>query len=149
MKILHMTYEEREYNYLTTVWGYLYYNKSKVYEVVVKQLTTEFGNKYDKEVRCIVTNAARAIKMNATGVLLTRSRDDYTGNPQGISYRKMYSLIEEMIGEYDCATLLGYFDICELPENPEQEEFIPFTELPEDVDWHINMIEGRNERKDR
>jgi len=61
----------------------------------------------------------------------------------------VYSLIEEMIGEYDCATLLGYFDICELPENPELEEFIPLVELQEYVDWHINLIEGRNERKDR
>lgn len=96
MRILEMTEEEREYNYLTTVWGYPYYNKSKVYDIVVKHLATEFGNRYDKEIRCIVTNAARAIKMNATGLVLTRSRDDYTGNPQGISYRRMYSLIEEM-----------------------------------------------------
>jgi len=112
MDILEMTEEERWSSYLTTVWGYLYYNKSKVYEVVVKHLTTEFGDRYDKEIRCIVTNAARALKMNATGILLSRSRDDYTGNTQGISYRRMYSLIEEMKDKGYLSVNLGGVRIC-------------------------------------
>lgn len=55
----------------------------------------------------------------------------------------VYSLLEAILGEYDCATLLGYFDICEAPENPEEEDFIPLIQLQEYVDWHIDMIEDR------
>ena len=96
MNILEMTEEEREIQYLSTVWGYLTYHKSKVYIPIVKKLVKEFGNKYDKEIRCLVTNAGRAIRMKATGFVLTRDRNDYIGNGQGISYRRMYSLIEVM-----------------------------------------------------
>lgn len=60
----------------------------------------------------------------------------------------VYSLIEAMIGEYDCSTLLGYFELCEMPEDPEKEGFIPLTELPEYIDWHINNVEGKEEQGD-
>lgn len=55
----------------------------------------------------------------------------------------VYSLIEAMIGEYDCTTLLGYFELFEMPESPELDGFIPLTELPEYIDWYINNIEGK------
>jgi hypothetical protein len=54
----------------------------------------------------------------------------------------VYTLIEAMIGEYDCTTLLGYFELCLLPENPEQEGFIPLTQLPEFIAWHLNKIDN-------
>lgn len=53
----------------------------------------------------------------------------------------VYSLIEAMIGEYDCTTLLGYFELCSLFENPEHEGFIPLTQLPEFITWHLNKID--------
>lgn len=59
----------------------------------------------------------------------------------------VYSLIEEMIGEYDCATLIGYFDITELPQEPEKEGYIPLLQLQEYVDWHMNKIEGKADNK--
>lgn len=61
----------------------------------------------------------------------------------------VYSLIEAMIGEYDCTTLLGYFELCEMPEDPEGEGFIPLTELPEYIEWYINNIEGKQDEKER
>ncbi len=56
----------------------------------------------------------------------------------------VYSLIEAMIGEYDSTTLLEYFELCPLPDNPEAEDFIPLTQLPEFVDWHLDKIENSN-----
>ena len=44
----------------------LYYNSSRWFERVVIVLTTLYGNRYDKEIRCLVTNSARAIKIDAT-----------------------------------------------------------------------------------
>ena len=61
----------------------------------------------------------------------------------------VYSLIEAMIGEYDCTTLLGYFELCEMPESPELDGFIPLTELPEYIDWYINNIEGKECERNR
>ena len=43
----------------------------------------------------------------------------------------VYSLIEEMIGEYECATILSYFEIVPTFENMEEQGFRPLTELPE------------------
>ena len=42
----------------------------------------------------------------------------------------VYVTLEAMIGEFDCATLLGYLDICSIPENPEKENFYPLTDFP-------------------
>jgi hypothetical protein len=46
----------------------------------------------------------------------------------------VYSLIEEMIGEYECATLLSYFELITLSNNMEEQGFRPLTELPEFID---------------
>ena len=47
----------------------------------------------------------------------------------------VYVTIEAMIGEFDCATLIGYLDTCAIPANPEQEGFHPLDDLPEFVEW--------------
>lgn len=50
-------------------------------------------------------------------------------------YVGVYSTIEEMIGEFDCATLLGYMDVCELPSEPFKAGFRPMDDLPDFVEW--------------
>lgn len=57
----------------------------------------------------------------------------------------VYTLIEAMIGEYDCTTLLEYFELCPLPQNPEDEGFISLTQLPEFIEWFLNNIEDSEE----
>lgn len=46
----------------------------------------------------------------------------------------VYSLIEEMIGEYECATLLSYFELTTITDNMEEKGFKPLTELPEFIE---------------
>ena len=46
----------------------------------------------------------------------------------------VYSLIEEMIGEYECATLLSYFELTTISDNMQEKGFKPLTELPEFID---------------
>ncbi len=53
----------------------------------------------------------------------------------------VYSLLEEMLGEYYTATLLGYFELCALPQQPSSEGFSPLTDLPEYLDYFLNSIE--------
>ncbi len=53
----------------------------------------------------------------------------------------VYSLLEEMLGEYDTATLLGYFELCPLPDDPKSEGFNPLTDLPEYLEWFLNSAE--------
>lgn len=50
----------------------------------------------------------------------------------------VYSLIEEMIGEYECATILSYFELISISENMEGQGFKPLNELPE----FINLIDA-------
>ena len=46
----------------------------------------------------------------------------------------VYSLIEEMIGEYECATMLSYFELTTISDNMEERGFKPLTELPEFIE---------------
>lgn len=60
----------------------------------------------------------------------------------------VYSLLEEMLGEYDAATSLEYFEICSLGSNPKEEGFYPLTDLPEYVDWFIDEAEKKADSKE-
>ena len=46
-----------------------------------------------------------------------------------------YVTLEAMIGEFDCATLLGYLDVCTVPEKPAKEGFRPLVDFPEFIEW--------------
>lgn len=47
----------------------------------------------------------------------------------------VYVTIEALIGEFDCATLVGYLDTCAIPEEPFKAGFRPMDDLPEFVEW--------------
>lgn len=47
----------------------------------------------------------------------------------------VYVTIEAMIGEFDCATLMGYLDVVPLPEEPFKAGFRPMDDLPDFVQW--------------
>ncbi len=59
----------------------------------------------------------------------------------------VYSLLEEMIGEYDAACYLEYFELCALPDNPAEVGFYPLTDLPEYVDWFIDEAERSDDSR--
>lgn len=46
-----------------------------------------------------------------------------------------YVTLEAMIGEFDCATLIGYLEICPTPQNPKEEGFLPLADFPNFVEW--------------
>ncbi|MBQ7711472.1 MAG: hypothetical protein IJT39_06565 [Bacteroidales bacterium] len=46
----------------------------------------------------------------------------------------IYVTLEALMGEVDCATLLGYVDTVPLPENPAKEGFQPLDSLPKMVE---------------
>ena len=47
----------------------------------------------------------------------------------------VYVTIEAMIGEFDCATLIGYLDTCAIPSDPKAAGFRPMDDLPAFVEW--------------
>ena len=47
----------------------------------------------------------------------------------------VYVTLEAMIGEFDCATLIGYLDTVPLPKEPFKEGFKPMDDFPEFVEW--------------
>ncbi len=47
----------------------------------------------------------------------------------------VYVTLEAMIGEFDCATLIGYLDTCAIPDNPLKAGFRPLDDFPEFVEW--------------
>ena len=47
----------------------------------------------------------------------------------------VYVTIEALIGEFDCATLIGYVELCPMPDEPFKAGFRPMDDLPEFVEW--------------
>lgn len=47
----------------------------------------------------------------------------------------VYVTLEALLGEFDCATLIGYMDTVEIPEEPFKAGFQPLDELPRFADW--------------
>lgn len=47
----------------------------------------------------------------------------------------VYVTLEAMIGEFDCATLIGYLDTCAIPDEPFKAGFRPLDDFPEFVEW--------------
>lgn len=50
----------------------------------------------------------------------------------------VYVTVEALIGEFDCATLVGYLDVCAIPEDPTKEGFKKMDDLPEFIEWFKN-----------
>ncbi|MDR0790373.1 MAG: hypothetical protein LBO06_06225 [Bacteroidales bacterium] len=53
----------------------------------------------------------------------------------------VYSLVEAILGEEDCSTLIAYFEVCSLPADLEDEGFVSLKELPDFVAWHLGKKE--------
>ncbi|MBP5548186.1 MAG: hypothetical protein J6X58_04770 [Bacteroidales bacterium] len=53
----------------------------------------------------------------------------------------VYVTLEAMIGEFDCATIIGYLDTCAIPEEPNKAGFRPLDDFPEFVEWFKNNRE--------
>lgn len=47
----------------------------------------------------------------------------------------VYVTLEALLGEFDCATLIGYMETVPLPEEPFKAGFQPMDDLPKFVDW--------------
>ena len=47
----------------------------------------------------------------------------------------VYVTLEALIGEFDCATLVGYIETGAIPEQPELEGYMPMDDFPEFVEW--------------
>lgn len=47
----------------------------------------------------------------------------------------VYVTIEALIGEFDCATMIGYLETCPLPKEPFKEGFKKMDDLPEYINW--------------
>ncbi len=47
----------------------------------------------------------------------------------------VYVTLEALIGEFDCATLIGHMETVAVPEEPFKSGFQPLDDLPKFVDW--------------
>lgn len=74
----------------------IYYNKPRSLEKIVIHFLSLYGTKEEKEIRSIVTNTARMLKINAKGIKIPRSKNVYHFNPQEISYVRMMRLLDKM-----------------------------------------------------
>lgn len=110
-EIYRLTKEERENILATTTHFNLHYNTTKTYKCVYDVLhsTTSYSRSVYKEVWCVVTNVARAISYRAKGLSIPRDKHAYTGNLQGIGYKRMMAVLEHLVqNDYLVEYLGGY-----------------------------------------
>lgn len=98
MKINIKDVEEQEmmWKEVTSTHFNIYYNKPRSLEKIVIHFLSLYGTKEEKEIRSIVTNTARMLKINAKGIKIPRSKNVYHFNPQEISYVRMIRLLDKM-----------------------------------------------------
>lgn len=80
------------------------YNESKKYRFILDHLESEIGLGYRKEMWCLITNSARAIKYRAIGLAIPRDFKPYKDNSQKISHKRMVDLVDRLESS-------GYVDI--------------------------------------
>ncbi len=51
----------------------------------------------------------------------------------------VYLALEAQIGEYDCATLIGYLELAAIPENVKDTGYTPMLEFPGYLEWFKNQ----------
>lgn len=54
----------------------------------------------------------------------------------------VYVTIEALIGEFVCATRLGYLETADLPKEPFKEGYKPLDDLPDFVEWFIQKSDA-------
>lgn len=115
----------------------LNYNKTRAYESIVKTLAQSHGWKMEKEIRCIVTNAVRAVNSGALCLKIPRKKSTYTGNPQKISYERMMNLLDSM--EKDGYVNLFIGGVMSWVDGQPDELETSITEMTEKF---INLLKG-------
>lgn len=96
---------ERSLLYAQSTHFNLHYNESKRYKDIFDELSTLCGNNNRKELWCVITNTARAIKQNAKFMQIPRDNGAYVDNKQEISRRKMTVVLDILV---ECKYLVFY-----------------------------------------
>lgn len=102
IEIYKLEKKEREELYVRATHFNLFYNRSKSYEDVYKHIAEQVGVHSSKELWCVITNIARALKQDALRLQIPKDNQAYVGNRQQISRRKMFLLLDSMVDS-------GYF----------------------------------------
>ena len=87
--------KERNLLYLQSTYFNLHFNRSRRYRCIFDSLSSLFPKK-DKELWCVITNTARALKHKAKGMQIPRSFPPYKANPQGLSHKNMVLLLDRL-----------------------------------------------------
>lgn len=75
----------------------IHFNKTRKFKYIYDELISLLSTKETKEVWCLVTNVARAIKYKATYISIPKHKDSYSGNEQGISHRRMVRTLDTFV----------------------------------------------------
>ena len=78
----------------------------------------------------IKTSRHQDIKTSSLEDLKTRSLQEDEDFQVGV-----YVTLEALIGEFDCATLIGYMETVPVPAEPFKSGFQPLDDLPKFVEW--------------
>ena len=110
-----------------------------------RQLLDELQSELDKYCEGLTyemgepTPSGRTLTFSAEGdVDLFRFVVELTDNAPDLDWWEfvgVYVTLEAMIGEFDCATLIGYLDTCAIPDDPVKSGFRPLDDFPDFVEW--------------
>lgn len=78
----------------STTYFHLHYNKAKKYCSVFDKMKEVVGGNVDKELWCLITNTARALKQGATYLQIPKDKWAYVGNTRSLSFTKMTKMLD-------------------------------------------------------
>jgi hypothetical protein len=96
LKLWTMNKEERKNVFTLCTHFNIHYNRTGKYKHIQQEIENLIGDGYTKEIWCLVTNTARALKYGALGLCIPRDFLPYKGNVQTIRHRKMISLVDKL-----------------------------------------------------
>lgn len=94
IEMIDMDKKEIDELYLSVSHFNIQYNTTKKYKQVVDVLK-QYGGL--KEVWCVVTNTARALNQRSGGLTIPKTKECYFNNSQGLSYTKMFRLLDKLV----------------------------------------------------
>lgn len=91
--------QERDMMYNLSTHFHINYNKRKKYQDIFDLLIPIVSSRNVKELWCLITNIARAVKQHAIYLKIPKDYKRYTGNKQGINARKMALTLDKLCEE--------------------------------------------------
>lgn len=107
-------------------------SKGKDLKVVFDKYRFETAKMYFMQLECEEEPEALGLRIAVPGLPPNYNPDAPDEEDRQVG---VYVTVEALVGEFDCATVIGYLELCPTPKEPLKEGFTPLDDLPVMMEW--------------